>query len=72
MILKEEKSPEVRGLERSLKSLEAQMKIQQKQAQELAAAVKSAFLESGGLEGVTIVDAAAAIRACKLAEDVLF
>ncbi len=67
----EGKSPEVRGLEKTLASVRAQMKLQQDQAQKLAEAVKAAFLESGGIDGVTVINAAAALRACKLAGDVL-
>lgn len=67
----ENKSREVIGLEKTLASVRAQMKLQQQQAQELATAVKSGFLESGGIEGVTVINASAALRACKLADDVL-
>lgn len=70
-VIEETKSPEVRGLEKTLASVRAQMKLQQDRAQELAEAVKKAFMETGGIEGVAEINAAAALRACKLAGDVL-
>ena len=69
--VEEKKSPEVRGLENTLVSLRTQMRLQNQEAQELAEAVKAAFLPTGGIEGVTVVNAAAALRALKLADDVL-
>ena len=66
-----EKSAEVRGLENTVASIRTQMRLQQKQAQELAEAVKSGFMETDGIAGVVVINAAAALRACKLAGDVL-
>ena len=52
-------------------SIQTQMKMQQMQAQALAKACKAAFLETGGIDGVTVVNAQEALRAMKLADDVL-
>ena len=67
----ENKSREVLGLEKTLQAVRTQIKLQERLAIELAEAVKAAFLESGGIEGVMVINASAALRACKLAGDVL-
>ena len=67
----ESKCREVLGLEKTLQAVRTQIKLQERLAIELAEAVKAAFLESGGIEGVTVINASAALRACKLADDVL-
>lgn len=71
MKTEESKSREVLGLEKTLQAVRTQIKLQERLAIELAEAVKAAFLESGGIEGVTVINASAALRACKLADDVL-
>ncbi len=48
-----------------------QKHLQQIQAQALAKACKAAFLETGGIDGVTVVNVQEALRAMKLADDVL-
>ena len=67
----ENKSREVLGHEKTLQAVRTQIKLQERLAIELAEAVKAAFLESGGIEGVMVINASAALRACKLADDVL-
>jgi len=67
----ESKCREVLGLEKTLQAVRTQIKLQERLAIELAEAVKAAFLESGGIEGVMVINASAALRACKLADDVL-
>ena len=67
----ENKSREVLGLEKTLQAVRTQIKLQERLAIELAEAVNAAFLESGGIEGVMVINASAALRACKLADDVL-
>ena len=67
----ENKSREVLGLEKTLQAVRTQIKLQERLAIELAEAVKAAFLESGGIEGVMVINASAALCACKLADDVL-
>lgn len=48
-----------------------QMHLQQIQAQALAAACKAGFMETPEFGGVTVVNAQEALRAMKLADDVL-
>ncbi len=60
---------ELRGLDRTLTSVRTAMRMNQKQAEELATTVKAAFLETDC--GMVIVDEAAAKRAFNLADDVL-
>lgn len=68
----EGKSKEVRGLENTVASLRAQMKLQQAQAQELAEAVLKAFEGSEGLGVcISLKDETAARRAYNLALAVL-
>lgn len=60
---------ELRGLDRTLTSVRTAMRMNQKQAEELAEAVKAAFQETNS--GMAIADTIAAQRAFKLADDVL-
>lgn len=62
---------ELRGMDNFVTSIRTAMRVIQTQAAELAEAVKSAFMETGGIDGVTVVNAEAALRACKLADAVL-
>ncbi|MDE7296787.1 MAG: hypothetical protein K2N84_05920 [Clostridia bacterium] len=62
---------ELRGLDNFVGSIWTAMRMNQKEAAELAKAVKAAFLETGGIDGVTVINAEAALRACKLAENFL-
>lgn len=62
---------ELRGMDNFVVSLRTAMRMNQKEAAELAKAVKSAFMETGGIDGVTVINAEAALRACKLAENFL-
>lgn len=68
----ETKSKEVRGLEKTIISIRTQMKLQQAQAQKLAAEVLNAF-EGAADEGIymTMKDEDAAKRAYDLALAVL-
>ncbi len=68
----EGKSKEVQGLDKTVASIRTQMKIQQRQAQELAEAVLSALdvPELPG-EGIYVRNEMAAERAYALAQDVL-
>ena len=69
----EAKSREIRGLENQITSLHTQMRIQQRQAQELAAEVLNAFEGAAGT-GVymtSVKDVEAAKRAYEHAQDVL-
>ena len=52
-------------------SIQTQMKMQQMQAQALAKACKAGFMETGGIDGVTVINAKEAMQALKLADDVL-
>ncbi len=68
----EAKSKEVKGLDKTVASIRTQMKIQQRQAQELAEAVLRSFEGSEGLGVcISLKDETAANRAYKLAQDVL-
>jgi len=62
---------ELRGMDNFVTSLRTALTVVQTQAEALAEAVKSAFMETGGIEGVTVINAEAALRACKLADAVL-
>ncbi len=62
---------ELRGMDNTLTSVRTAMRVNQAQAAALAEAVKAAFLETGGIDGVTVINAEAALRACKLADAVL-
>lgn len=62
---------ELRGMDNFVTSIRTAMTVVQTQAAALAEAVKSAFMETGGIEGVTVINAEAALRACKLADAVL-
>lgn len=62
---------ELRGMDNFVWSIWTAMRMNQKEAAELAQAVKAAFMETGGIDGVTVINAEAALRACKLAGDVL-
>lgn len=68
----EAKSKEVKGLENTVTSLRTQMRIQQRQAQKLAAEVLNAF-EGQEEQGIfmKVKDETAAQRAYNLALDVL-
>lgn len=69
----EGKSKEVQGLEKTIASIRTQMKIQQRQAQELAEAVLGAFGEPTAMGAfcISLQDEAAAKRACEIALAVL-
>ena len=62
---------ELRGMDNFATSIRTALTVVQTQAAALAEAVKSAFMETGGIEGVTVINAEAALRACKLADAVL-
>lgn len=62
---------ELRGMDNFVTSIRTAMQVIQTQAEELAEAVKSALKETGGIDGVTVINVEAALRACKLADDVL-
>ncbi len=74
MRIVEEKSPEVRGLEKTIASLRAQMKLQSaewsKAALALAREVNGAMIGSSPL-GVAIVNQESAKKAYELAQEML-
>lgn len=71
---KAEKNPEVLGLEKTIISLRAQMKLQEaewsRNAIDLAKAVSGALIGDGKL-GVQVVNQEAARKAYELAEEIL-
>lgn len=62
---------ELRSMDNFVVSIRTALTSVQTQAAALAEAVKSAFMKTDGIDGVTVINAEAALRACKLADEVL-